>query len=210
MGQWSTLEPLWRCPWGMESSLCVCVRWQWGSASPLPLSTDTPICATPLYALLLQATNCYPILNHGFLTSAAAAAAKSLQSCPTMCDPIDPGSSVPGNTGVDCRFLLQCIHACQVASVMSDFVRPHRRWPTRLLCPWDSPGKNTGVGCHFLHLTSASPGISMPVQLAAALPALDLLPAFPPLPIVPAQKITHVQFYGNCLLYREMAIILLG
>ena len=33
---------------------------------------------------------------------------------------------------------------------MSDSVRPHRRQPTRLLCPWDSPGKNTGVGCHLL------------------------------------------------------------
>ena len=33
---------------------------------------------------------------------------------------------------------------------MSDSVRPHRRQPTRLLCPWDSPGKNAGVGCHFL------------------------------------------------------------
>ena len=43
----------------------------------------------------------------------AAAAAKSLQSCPTLCDPID-GS------------------------------------PPRLPRPWDSPGKNTGVGCHFL------------------------------------------------------------
>ena len=43
---------------------------------------------------------------------AAAAAAKSLQSCPTLCDP--------------------------------------RRQPTRLPRPWDSPGKNTGVGCHFL------------------------------------------------------------
>ena len=43
----------------------------------------------------------------------AAAAAKSLQSCPTLCD-------------------------------------PHRRQPTRLPRPWDSPGKNTGVGCHFL------------------------------------------------------------
>ena len=43
---------------------------------------------------------------------AAAAAAKSLQSCPT--------------------------------------VRPHRQQPTRLPHPWDSPGKNTGVGCHFL------------------------------------------------------------
>ena len=33
---------------------------------------------------------------------------------------------------------------------MSDTVQPHRRQPNRLLCPWDSPGKNTGVGCHFL------------------------------------------------------------
>ena len=33
---------------------------------------------------------------------------------------------------------------------MSDSVRPHGQQPTRLLHPWDSPGKNTGVGCHFL------------------------------------------------------------
>ena len=33
---------------------------------------------------------------------------------------------------------------------MSDSVRLHRRQPTRLPRPWDSPGKNTGVGCHFL------------------------------------------------------------
>ena len=33
---------------------------------------------------------------------------------------------------------------------MSDSVRPHKRQPNRLPCPWDSPGKNTGVGCHFL------------------------------------------------------------
>ena len=39
---------------------------------------------------------------------------------------------------------------CWVTSVMSDSVRPHRWQPTRLLHPWDSPGKNTGVGCHFL------------------------------------------------------------
>ena len=37
-----------------------------------------------------------------------------------------------------------------MALVVSDSVRPHRRQPTRLLCPWDSPGKNTGVDCHFL------------------------------------------------------------
>ena len=46
------------------------------------------------------------------LLLSAAAAAKSLQSCPTP--------------------------------------RPHRQQPTRFHCLWDSPGKNTGVGCHFL------------------------------------------------------------
>ena len=35
-------------------------------------------------------------------------------------------------------------------SVVSDSVWPHRWQPTRLPHPWDSPGKNTGVGCHFL------------------------------------------------------------
>ena len=35
-------------------------------------------------------------------------------------------------------------------SVVSDSVRPHRQQPTRLHHPWDSPSKNTGVGCHFL------------------------------------------------------------
>ena len=39
---------------------------------------------------------------------------------------------------------------CWVTSVMSDSVWPHRWQPTRLPRPWDSPGKNTGVGCHFL------------------------------------------------------------
>ena len=38
-------------------------------------------------------------------------------------------------------FLNKPMPACQVASVVSDSVRPH---------PWHSPGKNTGVGCHFL------------------------------------------------------------
>ena len=47
------------------------------------------------------------------MLSGTAAAAKSLQSCPPLCD-------------------------------------PHRRQPTRLPRPWDSPDKNTGVGCHFL------------------------------------------------------------
>ena len=43
-----------------------------------------------------------------------------------------------------------CCFYCCFASVMSNSVRPHRWQATRLHCPWDSPGKNTGVGCHFL------------------------------------------------------------
>ena len=39
---------------------------------------------------------------------------------------------------------------CYVTSVASDSVWPHWCQPTNLSCPWDSPGKNTGVGCHFL------------------------------------------------------------
>ena len=60
-----------------------------------------------------------------------------------------------------CHFLLQCMkvkseseatQSCPTlhASVVSDSVQPQRRQPTSLPCPWDSPGKNTGVGCHFL------------------------------------------------------------
>ena len=39
---------------------------------------------------------------------------------------------------------------CVIHSVMSDFLKPHGLWPARLPCPWISPGKNTGVGCHLL------------------------------------------------------------
>ena len=39
---------------------------------------------------------------------------------------------------------------CCIASVVPDLVRPNRGQPTRLHRPWDSPGQNTGLGCHFL------------------------------------------------------------
>ena len=92
-------------------------------------------------------------------------AAKSLQSCPTLCNPIDgspPGSPVPG--------ILQQEHWSGLPfppsrhesekwkwsrSVVSDSSRPHGLQPTSLLCPWDFPGKSTGVGCH--HLLQESP-----------------------------------------------------
>ena len=66
-------------------------------------------------------------------------------------------------------FLLSgcCCCCCYVASVMSDSVRPDRRQSTRLPHPWDSPGKNTGVGCHFLlH------GMKVKVKLLSKCPTL--------------------------------------
>ena len=55
-----------------------------------------------------------------------------------------------------CRQILYCLsHQRSPAAAAKSFqlcptLRPHRWQPTRLPCPWDSPGKNTGVGCHFL------------------------------------------------------------
>ena len=81
------------------------------------------------------------------------------QSCPTLSDPMDcspPGSSIHGI--FQARVLewgaiafsgrLRAAAAAAVTSVVSDSVRRRRRQPTRLPRPWDSPGKNTAVGCH--------------------------------------------------------------
>ena len=90
----------------------------------------------------------------------AAAAAKSLQSCPTLCDPIDgspPGSPSLGFSRQEHWSGLPFpspMHESEKwkwsRSVVSDASRPHGLQPTRLLCPWDFPGKSTGVGCHCL------------------------------------------------------------
>ena len=89
---------------------------------------------------------------------AAAAAAKSLQSCPILCDPID-GSPL----GYAIPWILQARTLEWVAilfssawkwkvkgshSVLSDSSQPRGLQPTRLLHPWDFPEKSTGVGCH--------------------------------------------------------------
>ena len=91
-----------------------------------------------------------------------ADAAKSLQSCPTLCDPIDgspPGSPVPGI--LQARTLEWVAISFSNAwkekwkwshSVLSDSSWPHGLQPTRLLCPQDFPGKSTGVRCHCLLL----------------------------------------------------------
>ena len=49
-----------------------------------------------------------------------------------------------------CLELGCCCCCCFSLSVVSDSLRPHRLKPGGLLCPWDSPGKNTGVCCYFL------------------------------------------------------------
>ena len=46
-------------------------------------------------------------------------------------------------------FLVECLVMLS-HSVMSNYLWPHGLWPNRLLCPWNSPGKNTGMDFHFL------------------------------------------------------------
>ena len=96
--------------------------------------------------------------------AAAAAAAKSLQSCPTLCNPIDgspSGSPVPGI--LQARTLEWVAISFSNARKwkvkgkllsVSDPQQPRGLQPSRLLCPWDFPGKSTGVGCHCLHRLS--------------------------------------------------------
>ena len=83
------------------------------------------------------------------------------QSCPTLSDPIDcspPGSSIPGI--LQARTLEWVAISFSNAwkwkwsrSVVSDSSRSHGLQPTRLLCPWDFPGKSNGVGYHCLTFT---------------------------------------------------------
>ena len=90
-----------------------------------------------------------------------AAAAKSHQSCPTLCDPIDgscgdpcPWDSSGKNTEVGCHFLLQHMKVKSQSEVAQSCLtlRPHGLQPTRLLRPWDFAGKSTGMGCRCLLL----------------------------------------------------------
>ena len=88
------------------------------------------------------------------------------QSCPTLRDPMDrslPGSSVHGIfqarvlewvatafSEIPTQFSSVQFSSVQFSrSVVSNSVRPRRQQPTRLPRPWDSPGKNAEVGCHF-------------------------------------------------------------
>ena len=87
------------------------------------------------------------------------ATAKSLQLCPTLCDPIDgsqPGSLVPGIPQartlewVAISFSNAWKWKVKVKSLSRVQLSDPRLQPTRLLSPWDFPGKSTEVGCHCL------------------------------------------------------------
>ena len=102
-------------------------------------------------------TDSIPIL---LLDNIAADDAKSLQSCLTLCDPIDgspPGSPVSGILQArKLEWLPFPSPMCESekwkcsCSVVSNSWWPHELQPTRLLCPWNFLGKSTGVGCHCL------------------------------------------------------------
>ena len=78
---------------------------------------------------------------------------------------------------------ISCCCCCCVASVVSNSVRPHRRQPTRFPRPWDSPGKNTGVGCHFLLQRMKVKRESEVVQLCPTLSdPMDCSPPGSPVP----------------------------
>ena len=66
------------------------------------------------------------------------------QSCLTLCDPMD--CSTPGFPVLDYLPAAAAAKSLQLCPTL----QPQKWQPTRLPHPWDSPGKNTGVGCHFL------------------------------------------------------------
>ena len=111
-----------------------------------------------VFFFLLQ---CFWTESLGIVTSLAAA--KSLQSCPTLCDPMDgspPGSAVPGTlqarTRVGCHFLLQCMKVRSESEVAQSCPTLATPWTAAHQAPpsWDSPGGSTGVGALAFSVTS--------------------------------------------------------
>ena len=111
--------------------------------------------------------------------AAAAAAAKSLQSCLTLCDPINgspQGSPIPGilqaRTLEWGHFLLHCMKVKSESEVdQSCLTLSHPMQPTRLLRPCDFPGKSTGVGWHFLlQVNLPNAGIELVFLMLGSLP----------------------------------------
>ena len=118
------------------------------------------------------------------------------QSCPTLSDPMDcslPGSSVHGIFQARVLEWGAIAFSSVSCSAVSNSLQPHGLQPARLLCPRNSPGKNTGVGSQSLL------GGIFPTQgLNPGLPALqaDSLPSEPP--GTPLQKLDSYRLSCSC------------
>ena len=160
-GRWYLLELICTSQILTETSaeqsweLGICLRWVLAGEGKWARSNDTQT----LGCLFWHIPFSFRTQNSTFCKSAATAA-KSLQSCSTLYDPIDsspprlphPWDSPGKNTGVGCHFLRQCLKVkseSEGAQSRPTLVTP---WTAahQLLRPWDFPGKSTGVGCHCL------------------------------------------------------------
>ena len=138
-------------------------------ASSLYLPTYHTIPPVTIYIFLifyvhdLDSTKTWRSWKRGFifiLFTAAAAAAKSLQSCPTLCDPTDgspPGSPTPGilqartlewipiSLSKAWKWKMKVKSLSRIRLLATPWTAAYKAPP-----PWDFPGKSTGVGCHCL------------------------------------------------------------
>ena len=140
-----------------SSSLALCMMY---SAYKLNKQGDKIQLYCTSFPILKQSVVPCPVLTAASWSAYRfhAATAKSLRSCPTLRDPIDgspPGSAVPGI--LQARTLKWVAISFSSAwkwkwscSVVPNPQGPHGLQPSRLLRPWDFPGKSSGVGCRCL------------------------------------------------------------
>ena len=116
---------------------------------PFPLHHLSVFLSLPMVLLLPYFIPLTSFLSSLIVTNPQLVALFSVLFLQSICHIIsDYLSRIKSNRVFTLLKILCC--CCQVASVMSNSLRSHGLYLTGLLCPWDSPGKNTGVGCHAL------------------------------------------------------------
>jgi len=103
---------------------------------------------TKMVFLSLETLLCYFLMSNPYLGSLGTEIFIFLSTVLLESGVLGPNPSLYSIIPSHANLLLLLL--LLITSVVSDSVQPHRRQPTRLPHPWDSPGKNTGVGCHFL------------------------------------------------------------
>ena len=76
-------------------------------------------------------------------------------------------------SGSSCGLGAGCVHLSYVAQSCL-ILRPHGLWPARLLCPWDSAGKNARVSCHFLLQSTCTLSLFPPNKYLSCFPSFCL------------------------------------